>query len=246
VEHREQAEAAILRRLEEDRTAICGHRYQHQVERPASRAGTVPSEVVLGGRKVALRRPRVRANGAEVPLPTFQAMANEDPLNRRVVEQMLVGVATRQYARSLLLEDDASDVEAAVLVSEACLFLAVRRVEIRIVVDLAGATDAGVKRLRGLVVALQSVGIEQVTIVVHARAIVAFAQVVPRGSYINPPACCLLLANVREGSRAGNARGDSGVAVEGRVEDRRPGRGRGWESRFGALESAELWVQPAC
>jgi transposase-like protein len=28
-------------------------------------------------------------------------MASEDPLNRRIVEQMLVGVATRQYARSL-------------------------------------------------------------------------------------------------------------------------------------------------
>ena len=87
--------------LEEDRTAICGPRYAHQTERASSRAGTVPSEVVLGGRKVALRRPRVRANGAEVPLPTFQLMASEDPLNRRVVEQMLVGVATRQYARSL-------------------------------------------------------------------------------------------------------------------------------------------------
>ena len=87
--------------LEADRTAICGPRYAHQTERDASRAGTVPSEVVLGGRKVALRRPRVRANGAEVPLPTFQLMASEDPLNRRVVEQMLVGVATRQYARSL-------------------------------------------------------------------------------------------------------------------------------------------------
>ena len=87
--------------LEEDRTAICGPRYAHQAERESSRAGTVPSEVVLGGRKVALRRPRVRAHGVEVPLPTFQMMASEDPLNRRVVEQMLVGVATRQYARSL-------------------------------------------------------------------------------------------------------------------------------------------------
>ena len=87
--------------LEEDRTVICGQRYEHQVARQASRAGTVPSEVVLGGRKVALRRPRVRATGAEVPLPTFRVMAGEDPLNRRVVEQMLVGVATRQYARSL-------------------------------------------------------------------------------------------------------------------------------------------------
>ena len=87
--------------LEEDRTAICGPRYQHQANREASRTGAVQSEVVLGGRKVALRRPRVRANGQEVPLPTFQIMAREDPLNRRVVEQMLVGVATRQYARSL-------------------------------------------------------------------------------------------------------------------------------------------------
>jgi hypothetical protein len=87
--------------LEEDRTAVCGPRYQHQPDRTASRGGTVPSEVVLGGRKVTIRRPRVRRDGAEVPLPTFQLMASEDPLNRRIVEQMLVGVATRQYARSL-------------------------------------------------------------------------------------------------------------------------------------------------
>ena len=87
--------------LEDDRTALCGTRYQHQSERMASRAGTVPSEVVLGGRKVAIRRPRVRADGREVVLPTFRTMADADPLNRRVVEQMLVGVATRHYARSL-------------------------------------------------------------------------------------------------------------------------------------------------
>lgn len=87
--------------LEDDRTAICGPRYQHQVDRQASRAGTVASEVVLGGRKVQMCRPRVRAGGGEVALPTFQAFADTDPLNRRVVEQMLVGVATRQYGRSL-------------------------------------------------------------------------------------------------------------------------------------------------
>jgi putative transposase len=87
--------------LEADRTAICGPRYAHEPERAASRAGTVTSEVVLGGRKVQIRRPRVRADGEEVALPTFQAFADTDPLNRRVVEQMLIGVATRQYGRSL-------------------------------------------------------------------------------------------------------------------------------------------------
>lgn len=87
--------------LEQDREAICGPRYRHTRDRRAYRTGTTASEVVLGGRKVAIRRPRVRANGEEVLLPTFKAVAATDPLRRRAVEQMLIGVATRRYARSL-------------------------------------------------------------------------------------------------------------------------------------------------
>lgn len=87
--------------LEEDRVAVCGPRYAHQAERAAGRAGTTSSAVVLGGRKVEIRRPRVRAGKQEMSLPTFAAMAQTDPLNRRIVEQMLLGVATRRYARSL-------------------------------------------------------------------------------------------------------------------------------------------------
>jgi putative transposase len=87
--------------LEEDRTALCGPRYAHEPDRSASRAGTAQSEVVMGGRKIAIQRPRVRTAAGEVALPTFETMAATDPLDRRVVEQMLVGVATRQYARSL-------------------------------------------------------------------------------------------------------------------------------------------------
>jgi putative transposase len=43
---------------------------------------------VLGGQKVQIRRPGVRADGEELNLPKFQAFADTDPLNRRVVEQM--------------------------------------------------------------------------------------------------------------------------------------------------------------
>src|SRR4051812_43104612 len=85
--------------LEEDRTAICGPRYGHVADREASRAGTVSSEVVLGGRKVAVRRPRVRAGGHEVALPTFRAMADVDPLNRRVGAYNLAGVGTPHRGR---------------------------------------------------------------------------------------------------------------------------------------------------
>jgi hypothetical protein len=87
--------------LEEDRAALCGPRYAHDPRRVASRAGTVPSAMVLGGRTVPVQRPRVRAEGREVPLPTFQALSARDPLDQRALEQMLVGVTTRQYARSL-------------------------------------------------------------------------------------------------------------------------------------------------
>jgi hypothetical protein len=61
-----------------------------------------------------------------------------------------------------LFEDHASDLEIRMLVSEAGFLLAERRVEIRIVVDLAGPTDAGVERLCGAAVALQSVRVEQI------------------------------------------------------------------------------------
>ena len=82
--------------FEEDRTALCGPRYQQGLDRSARRAGTAASEVVLGGRKVAVRRPRVRPAAGEVTLPTFETRADTDPLDRRVVEQRLVGVATRR------------------------------------------------------------------------------------------------------------------------------------------------------
>ena len=86
--------------LEEDRTAICGPRYAHEPGRAASRAGTVRSEVVLWGRKVAIRRPQARAADGEVPLPTFQTMAQTDALDRRIVEQMLTQ-APRKVATTL-------------------------------------------------------------------------------------------------------------------------------------------------
>ena len=65
--------------LEEDRTTICGQRYQRQGSDRPARAGTVPSEVVLGGRKVTLRRPRVRANGERCRCPPFERWP-ADPL----------------------------------------------------------------------------------------------------------------------------------------------------------------------
>jgi len=88
--------------LEEDRVRVCGPKHARAPGRDVVRGGTVDGELVLGGRRVAVRRPRARRiGGGEVRLPTYETLRAEDPLHERAVEQMLIGVATRKYDRSL-------------------------------------------------------------------------------------------------------------------------------------------------
>ena len=56
--------------LETERVALCGERYEHLADRQALRAGHVASSLVMGGRRVAVRRPRTRTvEGHELRLP---------------------------------------------------------------------------------------------------------------------------------------------------------------------------------
>jgi putative transposase len=88
--------------LEEERSALCGPCYQHDPQRHALRAGSASSTLSLGGRRVEVERPRVRSmHGQELLLPSWQLWNARDPLERRAIEQMLVRVSTRRYARSL-------------------------------------------------------------------------------------------------------------------------------------------------
>src|SRR5579863_9584472 len=88
--------------LETERVALCGERYEHLPDRQALRAGHVASSLVLGGRRVAVQRPRARSvAGRELRLPSWREWSARDPLEQRAVEQMVLGVSTRGYARSL-------------------------------------------------------------------------------------------------------------------------------------------------
>jgi transposase-like protein len=92
----------VQEELEAERTALCGARYTHQEHRQAVRGGHVASSLVLGGRRVEIRRPRARgSDGRELSLPSWRAWSARDPLDERALEQMVVGVSTRRYARSL-------------------------------------------------------------------------------------------------------------------------------------------------
>src|ERR1019366_7674872 len=88
--------------LETERGALCGERYAHLADRQALRAGHVASSLVLGGRRVAVQRPRARSvEGRELKLPSWREWSARDPLEQRAMEQMVLGVSTRGYARWL-------------------------------------------------------------------------------------------------------------------------------------------------
>lgn len=94
--------SVLAKMLEAEREKLCGPRYVHSTTRTASRGGHAKAELALGGRHVAVKRPRViGANGREVKLKTWEHLAGEDALHERAVEQMVVGVSTRKYVRSL-------------------------------------------------------------------------------------------------------------------------------------------------
>jgi hypothetical protein len=72
--------------MENDREDLCGPRWKRDPDRKAGRAGTTRSEVTLGGRRVALRRPRARSrSGQELELPSFAFAASRDPLDHHTL-----------------------------------------------------------------------------------------------------------------------------------------------------------------
>jgi putative transposase len=94
--------AFVEEELEEERARVCGPRYAHLPERRALRGGHAAGSLVLGGRRVKVQRPRARSiAGQELRLPSWQGWSARDPLDERALEQMVLGVSTRRYARSL-------------------------------------------------------------------------------------------------------------------------------------------------
>src|SRR5206468_716837 len=88
--------------MEEEVVGVVGAKGKHDRERVAVRHGHEAGAVTLGGRRVAVERPRVRsADGmSEQPLTTYRHFSDRDPLTRVVMERMLAGVSTRRYRRT--------------------------------------------------------------------------------------------------------------------------------------------------
>ena len=99
--------------LAEDVDRLVGPKGRHHPARVAVRHGSEPGQVTLGGRRVRVRRPRVRtADGAsELAVPTYQAFTSTELLDHLAVERMLAKLSTRRYRVGL--EPVGADVERA-------------------------------------------------------------------------------------------------------------------------------------
>ena len=95
--------------LDGEAVAIAGPKGKHQDQRTHHHWGTAPTTLPFGGRHVVLERPRVRRKGKggkEVELPSVAAAREADPMPAHVAEQVVVGVSTRGYKRSLEPADE--------------------------------------------------------------------------------------------------------------------------------------------
>jgi len=89
--------------MAESVTALAGPKGRHDADRSAVRHGTGAGSVTLGGRRVPVRRPRVRAvdGSGELPVPAYEVFAGTEVLGRMALERMLAGLSTRRYPAGL-------------------------------------------------------------------------------------------------------------------------------------------------
>ena len=85
--------------MEADVTALAGPKGRHDPARTAVRHGRERGSVTLGGRRVPVTRPRVRAaDGAgELPVPSYELFTSTEILGKMAMEKMLAGLSTRRY-----------------------------------------------------------------------------------------------------------------------------------------------------
>jgi len=89
--------------MEESVTALAGPKGRHRPERSAVRHGTEAGSVALGGRRVPVRRPRVRATdgSGELSVDAYEAFSGSELLGELALERMMAKLSTRRYRAGL-------------------------------------------------------------------------------------------------------------------------------------------------
>ena len=82
-----------------DVEAVCGPKGRHDANRDAVRHGSGDGSVTLGGRRLPVARPRVRAadGSGELSVPSYELFSQTEVLGRMAMQRMLAGLSTRNY-----------------------------------------------------------------------------------------------------------------------------------------------------
>ena len=108
--------------FDEDVARLCGPDGKHNPERAGYRHGTGAGSVTLGGRRLPVTRPRVRAadGSGELRLPSYGLFSSTEILGQLALEKMLAGLSSRRYVRGLEPAGHAVE-DAAVSVSKSAV-----------------------------------------------------------------------------------------------------------------------------
>ncbi len=98
--------------MQESVTGLCGPKGAHDPDRTAVRHGSEDGSVTLGGRRVPVRRPRVRsADGtSELAVPAYEVFTSTELLGAMALQRMMAKLSSRRYGAGL--EPVGSAVEA--------------------------------------------------------------------------------------------------------------------------------------
>jgi transposase-like protein len=89
--------------MQEDVAALCGPRGRHNPDRAGYRHSAEAGSVTMGGRRVPVTRPRVRAadGSGELHLPSYDLFSSTEILSQMALERMLAGLSSRRYPAGL-------------------------------------------------------------------------------------------------------------------------------------------------
>jgi len=89
--------------FDEDVTRLCGPGGKHNRDRAGYRHGSEDGSVTLGGRRVPVTRPRMRAadGSGELHLPSYDLFSSTEILTQLALEKMLAGLSSRRYGSGL-------------------------------------------------------------------------------------------------------------------------------------------------
>lgn len=83
--------------FKEEVDRLCGPSFSRKIDGRCHRGGSDPGSVKLQGQQIQVKKPRVKFDGEEIQLESYQAFQDFDLLCDRVMKHMITGVSTRNY-----------------------------------------------------------------------------------------------------------------------------------------------------